>query len=594
MSGFLRNISCSPRLLADSPATAIVAWISLGSALILAGYLSARPSVQLVGFLLWLIGVLLVAVQGRRLPVAMTFGILAFIAMRSSLAEFPFVVGDAAAYTLDGIRLVERGIDAGFFPPFSAAVSSLGYFAFGIDGIVWPHVVAAFLSAWLVYLIVFRMLLDNRLAIVAALLFAISPLSIWFSKTTFSETSWVLLWMLAVAVLILRDVSVYARVALFALVLALMNFSRGSAPFVALPLLAVAMSLPNQSSRERILIWTSTALLFLAGLALMMEIRAPYLIGWQYSRVKADVTPGDVAILFAAAFAIAPGAWFIVQRSLGRVKSTPLLVAALLGFKFLCLFVLPDGGAWYGLRAEATGAIHNFQWPGAVLVAVGLVALTKRAAGGDVVALALIAVYCGASAPFSLQSASADRIHDVPLYWSRYYLSEIFVVHLVALIAALRPLAFLVRRLLPNVPRIAIYAAAGLVTVDYTALAYVTRTAYLDGSNDIYSFILDNSVDRSLRIYGVPDKLYSGYGALKMLEQLPSMRHATLHRYSEAVDGATGDRVLCINLPECDVDGRLEKVSEISRVIRWDIQIGSYTEFHPRQMTWRVVAFDVK
>ena len=83
-----------------------------------------------------------------------------------------------------------------------------------------------------------------------------------------------------------------------------------------------------------------------------------------------------------------------------------------------------------------------------------------------------------------------------------------------------------------------------------------------------------------------------------MIETLPSERPVSLHDF--ATDATlldrlpSGSRVVCINIPQCDLDPRLVRLGSISRVIGWDIQSGPYTNLTPKRKFWSVVAYDVK
>ena len=225
--------------------------------------------------------------------------VLVGIALRVNISDFSLFVGDASAYTWDAVLAVEQGLDKGFFLPLSSAVASIGYTWFGLEYVSFGNILTAIFSSYLIYRIVKNLTENKAVSFGAAVMLLLHPLSIWFSKTSFSETGWqciVLCCLLAVQGL-RRDQFRFGVITL-ALLLALSGFSRGTAPFLYITVLAGVMLLDDISLRDRVIASLGLSIVFLTSLAGTLYIREPYLIGWQYTRVMEEITSlGVVSIV---------------------------------------------------------------------------------------------------------------------------------------------------------------------------------------------------------------------------------------------------------------------------------------------------------
>lgn len=569
-------------------------------------HLPALGALALALFIATPFALLMDAQSRREVALASVTVILALI-LRIHISDFSLFVGDASAYTWDAVLSVEEGVDKGFFLPLSSAIAAVGYEWFGLEFVSLGNVLVSILSAYLIFRAAVRLTSSRAFSFAAAALVALHPLPVWFSKTTFSETAWqciVLACLLAVQQL--RD-QLRFGIGVLALLLAVSNFSRGTAPFLFVLILIGVLFLETVPLRQRITASMVLSGVFLASLAMALFLREPYLIGWQYSRVIHSITSLSVLAIVAAVSAAAILLIPLLLKFVGRLPTTITLLIGLLGVKIASSVVLSNFDAERAVnllfRNEASLATANFGVHGTVLAIIGLVILVRESARGRIGPLIILAGYCLSSVPFSLADVSATRPHEMTFYWSRYFYSDLFIYYVLAMAVGTCALANqLLRYMKAHAGGAKAVVHSGgvvllLLVIDSTVLAYAAKTAYLDGSSQVMQFIRDMTKGRDAVILVNSKVRYGPYGPELLLRSIRYLAPSVVDVRSvhDAVDthlGSSPLRVICINLEGCGSKGQLTYVADFTRLISWDAQRSGYLDIVHKQFIWSLTAYD--
>jgi len=373
--------------------------------------------------------------------------VVLYFSQRLALHHFSFSVADASDYYIAGICSVTYEQDIGFFLPLTAALSAVGFVLFGYEYAPLIHVIVYFATIPVSYFLFKRLGLNAILSMLMSVLLLCIPLSIWFSKTSFSEPNWQLLILIFILLIssILEKEKLYIReLFVLALVLVLAPFSRGEAViFYGLMLFVALYHIWKFQKLTSALILLSSTILIIESIHITLILRPGYLLGWQFKRVIAQITQWELlGILYVGVGLLVLLVWVLSRSKKYTSLSFPLIVTVLaIVFKVIISYVysIKKGITFskvlflneYSLAVGNLGLLLTFG------VIVGLIILHIKAAKGAVLPLLFVVVYAVFYLPFVMQAVSFDDSHAMFLYWSRYYFSIFMMVHLFALSLAI-------------------------------------------------------------------------------------------------------------------------------------------------------------
>ncbi len=462
-----------------------------------------------------------------------------YIALRWRIADFSFTVGDASAYTWDGVYQSLTGKDSGFFPPLAAATSAIGFKLFGLSGVAIIFVVWSFVAVPLLYLILTNFGICRDYALIAVTIFIFSPLHIWFSKTTFSESIWQLLVLSALGSLVLlKRPGLYRVLSLITLLLIALTapFGRGTAIFFVAGIIACVFSIQQIALRHRFYIVASITLCFLISFWISLDIRAPYLIGWQFSRILPEITPAKLLKLVIGGFVVGLSglAWFaskVESKNVFLYRLTLLIALVLLKVLFAYVYHLKSGQNFLDLffLNEIQFTRTSFSEFGVFFLAFGLICAVISGVRGNDGLYHVIVFYIFFSIPLSLQSIGVTMGHEMLLYWHRYYFSELFCFgFLFVAFASYKSIEYFRKFIrIGDAYRttnmgLVVFFCVFISTQNYAYFYLVQGHAYLSGSAAVFTWIKNVAGSLPVHIY-LNDRLrYSGYDGPFLLRDLSS------------------------------------------------------------------------
>ena len=354
--------------------------------------------------------------------VILLFLLLVYFSLRTALPHFDFSVGDASDYYMAGVCSVTYSQDIGFFLPLTASVSGVGYSIFGIAYTPLINVLLYSTSIPFGYFLFRRLGLHSGVAVMMSLLLLLTPLSIWFSKTSFSEPIWQLMLLLfALLVMHITDKErpdPKALVALF-LLLGLIPFLRGEAVLLyGLILFTGLYHLWKFQKPISSLFVVSSFIMFIMGIYLVLPVRSHYLLGWQFNRIIPHITAPELMNIFYGAFVLV----LVSIVVLSRVKdwfsriNLPLvltLLAVLFKVTIAYVYAIKKKGEFlnFFFMNEYSFILGNFGWILSMLIFIGLLLLHYKAIKGDKLALILVIMYPIFYIPFIMQNITFQEPH---------------------------------------------------------------------------------------------------------------------------------------------------------------------------------------
>jgi hypothetical protein len=459
--------------------------------------------------------------------VLIAFVLVLYFIQREELHRFDFFIADASDYYLAGVNAVLNGRDQGFFMPMTSAISAVGFGTFGYeDGPLIMVVIYASVIPLSYY--IFRQLkLSSILSYVMVLLTISAPVSIWFSKSTYSESIWqielLLLVVLIYGFLTTKKIHMLNYASLIFLLI-LVPFTRGEASLLygAIIFLVFFNFWKYQNIKISLILGASTFFLAFAT-HYTIGLRSHYLLKWQYARIIQDVTEYQLMVLlYSVSFSI-----LFILLILNRFKndyfkiSLPIIITSLaiivkVGIAYFytvkkgavahtLLFTNALGFNNFLIMNELGFANDNFGLLITALIVLGLILLHIKAIKGDVISLITLVIYVIFSLPFVMQCVNAKDIHEIFLYWGRYYFSIIMIVHIIGLGLLLNMIYDFVGKYIKSIKYkyvllLAMVSTVALVSMDSSMYRIVTQESYLVNSQKLLPWLKDRVGHQRLAI----------------------------------------------------------------------------------------------
>ena len=289
---------------------------------------------RLPNWLIWPIAVGLLLLSRIRYLLIFTAFSAVLIALYGPASSFLVHVGDAASYLLDGLSFYTGTYDADyFFPPMASVVSWLSIAVGGLEfATIGFQLIAAFTA--LIALSTFKNITNCDGA--AFLMFAIlllSPLFIWYSKSSYSEPLYLFLYVFSVWLILSggeKGVSVpcsynWLLVSCALLVSILAPQTRGTG-FILGALLASILAY-QRSLGNYLWPYVAIAALSAGSLLFLLYTRYTYVWEWQLSQML----PGfplwaSISTIFAGVCVAPVFGWSLASRL--RMKKIVMAVAS--------------------------------------------------------------------------------------------------------------------------------------------------------------------------------------------------------------------------------------------------------------------------
>jgi len=447
--------------------------------------------------------------------VLMVLLLVLYVSLRTALPRFDFSVGDASDYYMAGVCSVTYSQDIGFFLPLTASVSALGYTVFGIAYTPAINVLLYASSIPLSYFLFRRLVLSGFVAYLMTLFLILTPLSIWFSKTSFSEPIWQLMLLsfsfIALHISDKERPDFRAMFALF-LLLGLIPFLRGEAALLYGLVMFVGLyhmwKFKNTLSSLFIVSSLST---LIVGIYLALGIRAHYLLGWQFSRVIPDITESQLMNILYIAFVIAVVLVMVlgkVKQGFSRIKLPFIFTVLAVLFKVVIAYIyaIKKEGSFqdFFFMNEYGFMLGNFGFPLSLFIIWGLFILHYKAIKGDRLALILVIMYTIFYIPFVMQTLTFQDPHELFLYWNRYYFAILMVIHVFALGLTVQFLHVKLQKVLGSkysiLASIIVLLGLSLFSMNTKVQAITIDEAYLENSYKIFPWLVERVGDKPISV----------------------------------------------------------------------------------------------
>jgi len=510
-----------------------------GLTVALLSFLAGLPALYYFAFLLTVTGTTLLyrtmqedlsAEMGSVLfgTISVIFLLLLYFVLRLNLLDFSLIIGDASDYLWSGVGSVSIGDNHGFFLPMAAALAGVGFELFELKFA--PLMTTITYSAILpiLYLFLRSVGLKALSSLAAVLFFALLPLPVWFSKTTFSEPVWqlLILMILAYSFRILRDRKpTWVLLAPLFILFGLALFTRGSSIFLFGLIVFLALYHFWRFRNTKILFLFSVLLLYFdAVFSVALGIRTKYLIGWQFGHVIHGITLSKMMAIVLFATLLLFVLFALLKRHSDRYEAFnfpaaivlfALFLKAVVSFYFASLdsrFTFMDKF----FHVEFDFAAYHFGYYFALLATLGLIYIYYSAWRGRALFLLLVVFDALFTVPFAMMDAYTEKLHAVFLYWHRYYFSELFLLQFLAIVFALILIyRFVSYRTWNRRYTLPVFLGLTLLPLLFTfhteLFSKVTKHGYLTHASRLYEWVADRTEGKRLYVLYHPTINCTGY-----------------------------------------------------------------------------------
>ena len=372
-----------------------------------------------------------------------------YFLQRMELPRFDFSVGDPSDYFIAGICSVTYNQDIGFFMPLTASITALGYEVLGIEYTPLINVIVYAVSIPLSYFIFKKLISSLILSLIMSTFLTFIPVSIIFSKTSFTEPTWqtlLIIFSINAYYLLLNKKLAWKNIVIFYLILFLAPFLRGEGVvYYGLILFLIFYHYWKFADIKSVL-WLAIGTAILAGTVhLSLSVRSNYLLNMQFSRIIPHISEFQ---LMSILYGITGLTFFMILltyllKNKYKVLPLPLILVG------LSIFFKVGVSSIYAAKKhtsimhllfinEYNLAVGNFGLLITLFMIMGLILLYTRAIKGENLPLMLVILYSLFHLSYVMQAVTFYDVHAMFMYWNRYYLSVFMIVNLFALGIALQ------------------------------------------------------------------------------------------------------------------------------------------------------------
>jgi len=553
--------------------------------------------------------------------VLIAFIVVIYFLQRTHLNYFIFSVTDASDYYLSGVNSITKGEDIGFFLPLTASLMSLGFLLFGHEYALYILVLLYVLIIPLLYKICRKLEVSALNSYVVTLLFISLPLSIWYSKTSFSEGYWqilLLLFIIIAHIFMLNKKISFLQLAVMANILFLLPFSRGESSIFYLIL--VCLSLYHlwkyRSFISSFIYLCITTLVLSIGLFITMTIRGEYL-KWQFSRILPNMTNIDFSLLLVA-FTMSSLFLLVIvyvfKNIYENISFPKVIVVLSLFFKVLIAYIFTSKKhmSFFDLvfYNEFHYAQDNFGILLTLLMLFGLILLYLRAFNGNSMALLLICMYVVLYLPFTMQATPLARGHEFFFYWYRYYFSFISIVHIVSFALSIEFIhkklkKIILKKMYFSMSILGIFVVIFLFFINKNLYIITYGESYLSNSYRIFSWIKDNVGNKSINIIYASNIRYNQLDAKLLIGRGLEVDGVNVKHFYQIKASKFRKRlilpyrmydseyVICLSKRDCILnDTHFKKINEFEVDISWYKQNSKLSDGEQKRIIFRAYLFE--
>ncbi|MDQ7085452.1 MAG: hypothetical protein Q9M36_11225 [Sulfurovum sp.] len=536
-----------------------------------------------------------------------------YFVQRMELHRFDFMVGDASDYFAAGICAVTYSQDIGYILPLSATFTAIGYAIFGIEYALLPYVIFYASSIPLFYFL-FRLFgLSRLIALMMTLLMIVLPLSIWYAKSSFSETLWQILLFVFVlnSYFILQQPRIgLIQLFILLLILGLAPLLRVEGVFFYALLLFLLLYHFWKFQHFFSMLWLSFGFFILAiSIHISLYLRPSYLLDRQYSRILADATQQNVMLwLYSLAllFFVFIFLWSYSKKYMRKYPISRWIVLLSLVSKGLLAYIYSvkkDVDFIDMLCLNEYGfALGNFGWVLSSLMIVGMLLLYIRAYSGEDMAVIFVVIYSVFYLPFLMQSVRFEDAHAFLFYWNRYYFSVLMVVHIFALGLILQYAYTLMHKIMHYSRTMKPLFILGLVLLlglsfDTKLHQIVVKESHLKGSYALYPWVQKYVGRQGISLVTQAGVIYTQNARPEGRQQIEYLIGRTFSLYKMPIKGhhsipsqsdfpyayplhhAKAKFVLCVAQEPCLLDNpALVKLDSLVLPLEWREHFGLATD----------------
>ncbi|SFV71243.1 hypothetical protein MNB_SV-13-472 [hydrothermal vent metagenome] len=533
--------------------------------------------------------------------------LLLYFSQRIVFHRFDFMVGDASDYFAAGICAVNFSQDIGYILPLSASFTAIGYDIFGIDYALLPYVIFYASTLPLFYLLFRHLKISILLSLIMSLFILSLPLSIWYAKSSFSET----LWQILLIVFIFNSYQLLQKSQLSILQLFTLFIIIAIAPllrvegifFYALLLFIILYHFWKFKNILSSFILSLGFFILAFSIHISLILRPSYLLERQYSRILPHATEASVMtyIYALSVFLILFIGFIYLFKKYYKNLPFPLLFILLsLASKIAIAGIYSEKKSLPFMDMlffnEYSFALGNFGFIVSILIYMGIILLYIKAYKGEDLALLLILLYSVFTLPLAMQNVTFSDPHAFLFYWNRYYFAIIMLIHLFALTLVFQML----QQKLSILKHSNILFSLILIILLSTSInpklqKIVITEAHLQGSQNFYTWVQKHTGQQALSLVTQSGIIYKQnarpdgqesieylIGRTFSLYKMPIKSHLRiapqqLSTYIYPIKDLKTKYILCVAQSPCKLTNpKLQKVSAFIQTMQWREHFGLY------------------
>ena len=554
--------------------------------------------------------------------------LLVYFLDRREFPRFDFMVGDASDYFAAGLCSVTYSQDIGYILPLSATIAAVGYEIFGIKNVLLSYVVFYATSIPIFYYLFRKLTLTSFISLLMSVFLVFIPLSLWFSKTSFTEPIWQILlfvFMINMYSVLQKNILDWKSLSSIYLILFLAPMLRVEGVFYYGLLIFLAIYHFWKYQNIRVSLLLSLGLFIVAASThITLRLRPDYMLNRQFSRIIPQATEESVMLALYSLAVILIGLVVLIyflRRWFTKVPFASLVVILSLILKLGIAYV-------YAIKKhmsfsdmlfinEYQLAVGNFGIPITLLMILGLTILYVKAFKGDILSLLLIVVYTVFYFPFAMQAVTFYDPHAFFLYWNRYYFSVLMMIHLFGLGLVFQLIYVHLQNIIQNknMQMLSIFTIIILfsfLSMNTKLYQIVVQESHLKDTYKLYERIKKHIGQKSIYIVSEDGVIYKQNSRPDGLEKIEYLigRMFTIHKIPEkgheviATDRLYPrlqyklpkvhvDYILCVGRKICHLDNtRLSLIDAFSVPLEWREHFGldeNASSIHKGDITKSVV-----
>jgi len=536
--------------------------------------------------------------------------LLLYFAQRMVFHRFDFMVGDASDYFAAGICAVTYSQDIGYILPLSASFTAIGYDLFSIEYALLPYVIFYASTIPLFYLLFRHFEVSSFVSLWMTLAILFVPLSIWYAKSSFSETLWQVLLLVfifnAYHILQKSTLSLLDTLNIF-MILSIASLLRVEGIFFyALLLFLIFYHFWKFRHRYSAFILSLGFFILAISIHISLILRPSYLLDRQYNRILPHATQENVIMLIyglSLGLILIIGLIYLLKKYYSKIPFPFVLVLLSIISKILIAYIYSEKKSMPFIDMlilnEYGFALGNFGLVLSSLIILGIAILYFKAFKGELLPMLFLVLYSIFTLPLAMQGVTFSDPHAFLFYWNRYYFAIIMVIHLFALGLVLELFyTLLAKHISKYQKRLFSFIFLVIITSSMSLKLHeiVISESHLKGSYKLYEWVQKHVGRQAISLVTPSNVIYTqnarpdGQEKLKyLIGRTFSLYKMPIREYQEVDSKILYTHyyypnqkiktkfVLCVGEKPCKLKSpRLKKVSAFNLPIEWREHFGLY------------------